>query len=379
MNPSGVVMMNCRTLGLLLTAATVIAAPDLAAAQPAAPQETSASADAAKRADALVQKAGRLYSDGKYEEAEAALLSAWELNPTFDVAYNLGNTEHKLKKHREAAQYLTFALRHWPLLKTVAKLKPTAEQRLAESRAQVGAVTVTVGVAGAEVLVDGKAVGRAPVEGELFVEPGEHRVEARLEGYAPASQTVKVAKGGSAEVALAMAAAKSDAREAAPVASTAVGSAPGVGTGAGAPAAGLAPGAPVEPPPRPQERNWVPVIALGAASAVGLGVGIGMTVVSNDASADGRAQADAILNAGGGCPDAPPAYERACSELQETASRVDTFGRAATVAYAASGVLAIAAVTYALWPRSATVASGKVRALPEARIGYGGIAVQGAW
>src|SRR5690606_1389230 len=128
-------------------------------------------------------------------EAEAALESAWELNPTFDVAYNLGNTKYQLKKHREAAQHLSFALRNWPLLKSVAKLKPTAEQRLAESRAQVGAVTVAASAVGAEVLVDGQVVGRAPLEGELFVEPGEHQVEARLQGYAPTSQTVRVAKG----------------------------------------------------------------------------------------------------------------------------------------------------------------------------------------
>ncbi|MGK3997090.1 PEGA domain-containing protein [Sorangium sp. So ce1024] len=362
----------------MFTAATVLAAPEIAAAQPAAPQEASAGADAATRADAFYRRGLRLYSDRKYVEAEAELESAWALNPTFDVAYNLGNTKYQLKKHREAAQHLSFALRHWPLVKTVAKLKPTAEQRLAESRAQVGAVKVTVGAAGAEVLVDGKAVGKSPLEGEVFVEPGEHRVEARLEGYAPASETVQVGKGGAVEVKLVMAQAPSEAPGAAPVARAGEGaSVPDAG--AGAPAAGLGLGGPVEPVPPPEKRSWVPVIALGAASAVGLGVGIGMTVASNNASADGRAQADAILRAGGGCPDAPPAHEQACSELRATASRVDTFGRAATVAYAASGALAIAAVTYALWPRSATVASGKVRALPEARIGYGGIVVQGAW
>ncbi|XXX78128.1 PEGA domain-containing protein [Sorangium sp. So ce134] len=313
----------------------------------------------------------------KYQDAEASLLKAWELNPTFDVAYNLGNTKYQLKKHKEAAQYLSHALRHWPLMKAAAKLKTTAENRLAESRAQVGALAVTAGAPGAEVLVDGKAVGKAPLEGEVFVEPGEHRVEARLEGYAPASQTVKVAKGGTAEVTLAMVLAKTEAQEAAPVVKTEGGTG-ALSAQAGAPAAEMAPGAPVEPASPPQ-RSWVPVIALGAASAVGLGVGIGMTVASNNASADGRAQADAILKAGGGCPDAPVAYSQACADLRSTASRVDTFGRAATVAYAASGVLAIAAVTYALWPRSESRGSSKVRALPEARIGYGGIAVQGAW
>ncbi|WP_437297716.1 hypothetical protein [Sorangium sp. So ce426] len=135
----------------------------------------------------------------------------------------------------------------------------------------------------------------------------------------------------------------------------------------------------VEPRPLPDKRNWVPVITLGAASAVWLSVGIGMTVASNNASADGRTQANAILNAGGGCADAPSRHQQACSELRTTAFRVDTFGRAATVAYTASGVLAIAAAAYALWPRSGTKASGKVRALPEAHIGYGGIEVRGAW
>ncbi|WP_437590817.1 PEGA domain-containing protein [Sorangium sp. So ce1000] len=309
-------------------------------------------------------------------QAEAALLVAWELNPTFDVAYNLGNTEYQLKKHKEAATYLSFALRHWPLLKGVAKLKPNAEKWLAESRAQVGALKVSVTVAGAEVLVDGKGVGRAPLEGEVFVDPGEHRVEATHLDYEPASQTVGVAKGATAEVKLAITPVRSEAPTAG---ATPDGGGSAAGATAGGPVVGQPPAGPVEPQPLPEKRNWVPVIALGAASAVGLGVGIGMTVASNNASADGRAQAAAILKAGGGCPDAPAAYSQACSDLRSTASRVDTFGRAATVAYTASGVLAIAAVTYALWPRSGTKASGKVRVLPETQVGYGGIVVQGAW
>ncbi|WP_437761664.1 PEGA domain-containing protein [Sorangium sp. So ce281] len=138
------------------------------------------------------------------KSVEAELESAWELNPTFDVAYNLGNTEYQLKKHKEAAKYLSFALRNWLLLKGVAKLKPNAEKWLAESRAQVGALKVSVTVAGADALVDGKGLGRAPLEGEVFVDPGEHRVEATHLDYEPASQTVGVAKGATAEVKLAI-------------------------------------------------------------------------------------------------------------------------------------------------------------------------------
>ncbi|MGK3989981.1 PEGA domain-containing protein [Sorangium sp. So ce136] len=369
-------MMNCRSLAVLFTAATLIAAPDIAVAQPPAPQEAPASvAEAAKRADASYRQGLRLYSDGKYAEAEAALASAWALNPTFDVAYNLGNTEYKLKKHREAAQYLSFALRHWPLMKAAAKLKVTAEQRLAESRAQVGAVTVTVGVAGAEVLVDGKAVGRAPVEGEVFVEPGEHRVEARLEGYAPASQTVRVAKGGAMKVELAMAPLKSEAQNAELVAKAAEGE----GAPAGTPAAGRLPVVPVKPAAPPEERNWVPVIALGAASVVGLGVGIGMTVAGSNALDDVHAQRRAIRDAGGQCAKPPAAFVDRCAELNSAGDRVDTLGHVAGAAYVASGLLAAAALTYALWPRDEAGSAGQPRVVATAHPMGAGVVVLGTW
>ncbi|AGP33783.1 hypothetical protein SCE1572_04285 [Sorangium cellulosum So0157-2] len=318
----------------------------------------------------------RLYSDGKYVEAEAELQSAWELNPTFDVAYNLGNTKYQLKKHKEAAQYLSHALRHWPLMKAAAKLKTTAEQRLAESRAQVGALAVKAGAPGAEVLVDGKAVGKAPLEGEVFVEPGEHRVEARLEGYAPASQTVKVAKGGPAEVTLAMALAKSEAQETAPVANAAEG-ASASSAGAGAPAAGLAPGGPVEPASPPQPRSWVPVIALGAASAVGLGVGIGMTVASNAASDDAHKQSAAIIQGRGQCVKPESSWAGPCEQVRNDASRADTLGNVARVAFIASGAFAIAAATYVLWPKPKR--SESAVALPMVHSDGAGIAVMGAW
>ncbi|XXX78124.1 PEGA domain-containing protein [Sorangium sp. So ce134] len=369
-------MMTCRPLALLFTAATVIAAPAIVAAQPVVPREASASADAAARADVFYRRGLRLYSDGKYVEAEAELQSAWELNPTFDVAYNLGNTKYQLKKHKEAAQYLSHALRHWPLMKAAAKLKTTAENRLAESRAQVGALAVTAGAPGAEVLVDGKAVGKAPLEGEVFVEPGEHRVEARLEGYAPASQTVKVAKGGRAEVTLAMVLAKSEAQEAAPVVKTDG----GTSAQAGAPAAELAPGAPVEPASPQQQRSWVPVIALGAASVVGLGVGIGMTVASRNARSDADVRRAEIMSRGPGCVHAPSDVASACSAFDESTRRAGTLGTGAVVAYAASGALAAGALVYALWPRS-SVSSSAVGVLPTAWAAQGetSLGVVGVW
>ncbi|WP_437976400.1 PEGA domain-containing protein [Sorangium sp. So ce295] len=374
-------MMNFRSLAVVLTVATLMADPDIAAAQPAAPPVApgtapASAADATKRAEALVDKAKSLYLERKYQDAEEALLVAWELNPTFDVAYNLGNTEYQLKKHKEAATYLSFALRHWPLLKGVAKLKPNAEKWLAESRAQVGAVTVTISMAGAEVLVDGKSVGRAPLEGEVFVDPGEHRIEARHLDYEPASQTVSVAKGATAEVKLSMALAKAEPRASAGVKTE--GGANASFAGAGAPVTGQPP-APVEPPPPLPGKSWVPAIALGAASVVGLGVGIGMTVASNAASDDVDAQGSAIIDAGGQCKRPPSAFVDRCTELYDAGSREETFGNGARVAFAASGVLAVAAVTYALWPRPKARVAAPLRVLPEVGAQSAGVTLLGVW
>jgi hypothetical protein len=123
----------------------------------------------------------------------------------------------------------------------------------------------------------------------------------------------------------------------------------------------------------------VPVIALGAASVVGLGVAVGMTVASNDASADADAQLNAILAARTHCLNPPSAPTERCDELRRTVSRIDAFGNVARVAYAVSGATAIAAVAYALWLKSPGAASSRVRAFPELRVGVGGITVQGIW
>ncbi|WP_437715550.1 PEGA domain-containing protein [Sorangium sp. So ce448] len=368
-------MMTSRSLAVVLTVATLMADPDIAAAQPAPPAAPGAApasaADATKRAEALVDKAKSLYLERKYQEAEEALLVAWELNPTFDVAYNLGNTEYQLKKHKDAAKYLSFALRNWPLLKGVAKLKPNAEKWLAESRAQVGALKVSVTVAGAEVLVDGKSVGRAPLEGEVFVDPGEHRVEAKHLDYEPASQTVGVAKGGTAEVKLAITPVNVAPQALAGVKTE--GGASAAGAGAGGPAVAQPP-TPVEPPPG---KDWVPVIALGAASAVGLGVGIGTTVASNNASGDAHTQSTAIIEAGAQCVRPEASWVGSCEKVRSDASRADTLGNVARVAYIASGVLAIGAVTYALWPKSKRTEPTLV--LPVVHSSGAGLAVMGAW
>ena len=73
---------------------------------------------------------------------------------------------------------------------------------LANARPQVAALAIKVNVEKAEVFVDGKSVGFAPLVDGLFVEPGTRKIEARLPGYEAATEMVEAMKNGSIEVAL---------------------------------------------------------------------------------------------------------------------------------------------------------------------------------
>src|SRR5262245_14383719 len=130
--------------------------PAGALAQPASP---TSNADASKRAETFFKQGIRLYSDRKWAEAEAAFRSARELNRTYDVAYNVGSAAFQQGKYVDAAEYLSFALRHWPLIESAASLRQTAEQRLQQSRSHIASLTIQVDVTGAKVLMDGKTVG----------------------------------------------------------------------------------------------------------------------------------------------------------------------------------------------------------------------------
>jgi hypothetical protein len=51
---------------------------------------------------------------------------------------------------------------------------------------------------GAEIRLDGKPVGTSPLEGELFLDPGEHKLVASLSGHEAVERTLQVSAGAAA-------------------------------------------------------------------------------------------------------------------------------------------------------------------------------------
>jgi hypothetical protein len=323
----------------LLSLAQVAVASGEAFAQPAggapAPQ-----AEAGAKAEAFFQEGIRAVAQKQWADAEGRFLAAWALNPSYDVAANLGQTQYRLGKYREAAQHLAYAAKSWPL---VGKKEPRelAEKRLAELRALLGSLTIAVDVPGATVLVDGTAIGRSPVEMEVFVDPGAHTVEAKLDGYDDAKVMVDVGKGAKASPTLKMVRRALVQGEAA------------------------APATPVV-----EKRPMWPAIVGGGVGGVLLIGGIAFTVASNGHRADSRSLQQQIDATGRGCVNG--ANGVTCGKLDDALSKTDTARKVAITGYVGAGALVAGTVAYLWWPAPQKRTGADVRVLPMiGRVGSG--------
>ena len=331
-------------------------------------------ADAAQEADAQFQRGKLLYKSGNKREAYEALTAAWALKKSYDIASNLGSVELTLGKARDAAEHFAYAIRTFPATGSKKQLGQV-KKLFDDARTQVGALVIKVSVEGAEVLVDGKAVGRAPLADEVYVDPGARSVEARLGGYETATQAVQVATGPVQEVTVAL-----------------VSVAAGV---VGAPRAAVDAGVgetrevalplnkkegPVVPPPLVVERRplW-PVVVGGVLAVGGLAAGAGLTVAANGKASDVAMLQAGLHKSGGHYPCAGvPAPN--CTILRDTAARQQFMSDAAFTSFLAGGTLALATVGLGAWtvlkPKDSQPSLGLA---PMAGAGATGVVVVGQW
>lgn len=242
--------------GAVMVLVGAVLVPGRASAQPAAaPVGMQVNADAQQ-----------LFFDGQaatkqkqWDRARTFFQGAWRIQQHWKIAVSLGRAELKVGRMRDAAEHLAFFLREVPAGVLTPADRAQVDEMLAQARATVGAVKVTGAPEGAEVALDGVVVGKAPLEGELFVEPGPHRVEARRSGYVDGGGAVAAVAGREAGVDLRM------------VRVPVVKPLAPVGPVAGGSAASSAVG-----PNRAVVMTGVTLTAVAAAAGVGLGIGLGV-------------------------------------------------------------------------------------------------------
>ena len=332
-----------------------------------------ADTDAAQKADALFSKGKALYAGGKTREAHEALSAAWASKKSYDIAANLGSVELTLAMYRDAAEHFAYALRTFPATGNKKQLAAT-KQLFDQARAHVGGLTIKVSIEGAEVLVDGKSIGRSPIPDEVFVNPGERTIEAKLNGYEPARLSAKLMSGGSQGITLSLVPTAPP-----PVASASASPVPTVtAIASAAPPPSASSTAPVPPAvsagPRP-----ILILASGVLAAGGLATGIGFTVAANGKSDD----AAALVTKYSGhsvCLGTPaPAVSADCKTLKSITAEQSTMRNAAFVSFAAGGVFALVAAGLGVWRLKAPTATGVLHVSPVVGARESGVLIGGAW
>ena len=150
-------------------------------------------------ADEFIARGVALRREGRDAEALPLFEAAYVQARTPRAAAQLGFVEQALGRWVNAESHLFEAItaNTDPWIRRNADL---IEESLTLVHKHVGLLQVDVSVARAEIFVDGRSVGRAPLSAAIGVATGDRRVEVRADGYRPLSTTAAVSAGETAKV-----------------------------------------------------------------------------------------------------------------------------------------------------------------------------------
>jgi PEGA domain len=332
-------------LGFLSTAVTLDTTASRAQTRAAVPKPI--------QTDALTTKAKELFDEGlaaflesRWADAHASFLAAWKLSPRYQIAGNLGTTEIMLGKHRDAAEHLSWYLHEAPASKEQERRQ--VEGHLKETLAHVAAIAVELAPAGAEVSVDGEVVGKAPLALPVFLEPGEHEIAARRDGYVAARRRVTARAGAADSLSMRLE----------PVRVPEPARAPDVHGGP----------------------NKALIYSGLAVTGVAAGAGVVFGVLSLQREGDADDRRVALMKDGGeyACSGGQRAAE--CNAYAEARNDAWTFTKVSWIGFGGAAVAGAATWLYH-WTATSMVDKGtaRVQATPLISTSGGGIVMTGAW
>ncbi|MFO0549294.1 MAG: PEGA domain-containing protein [Polyangiaceae bacterium] len=150
--------------------------------------EASAQEDAGSHFD----RGLTFFKDGDFVAAMVEFKKAYELDPNWQVLYNLGQTSRELRDYAAALTWFEQYLQQGG-----SDIEPDRKKKVeawaSELRDKVARVTLTCKVEGAEVTVDDIPVGKTPLPKAVIMNAGRRKVSVAKGGYAPFTQFVDVA------------------------------------------------------------------------------------------------------------------------------------------------------------------------------------------
>jgi hypothetical protein len=151
-------------------------------------------ADARSQADEAIRRGVALRKAGDDEAAAREFQKAHDLVPSPRAAAQLGLAEQALGRWEDAESHISEAL-HSPEDSWVSKNRGALEHALGYVKEHVGRVEVVGEPEGAEVIVNGRAAGKLPLEGPVRVSAGQVDIEVRAPGYPRATRALTITGG----------------------------------------------------------------------------------------------------------------------------------------------------------------------------------------
>jgi hypothetical protein len=148
----------------------------------------------ADEAEALIDKGNELRRNRDDQSAFPLFQKAYELKPGPRTAVQLGLVEQALGRWADADEHLTEGLRasNDPWIK---KNRAIIDESVRKVKVHVARVEITGEPADAEVLVNGRTVGKVPLDRPVRVAEGSVDIELRAAGYKRGFRTVTVRGG----------------------------------------------------------------------------------------------------------------------------------------------------------------------------------------
>jgi hypothetical protein len=152
-----------------------------------------ARADAAE-VETLIAKGNDLRREGKPGTALPYFQKAYDIARTPRTASQLGLAELAVGYPVEAAEHLATALES-PSDPSVKRFRKMLTDALTMARSQIGEVTVRGTPSGAEVVVNGRAVGTLPLSSPIKLAPSNTELAVRAPGFSERREVIRVTGG----------------------------------------------------------------------------------------------------------------------------------------------------------------------------------------
>ncbi|AUX25494.1 hypothetical protein SOCEGT47_060410 [Sorangium cellulosum] len=326
-----------------------------------------------------VRRGRRARDAGRWNEAYAAYKAALEAatpassteRERAEIAGELGLCELALRRYRDAAEHLAWSLEQREALPVA--LQKRFEQGLRKAAPHVAILNLSVDPPDAEVLVDGKPLGRLARTYRLFFEPGQHMVRAQAPGRAEALHSFGAVAKTEHNITMRLPrAAVSSEKEGAP------------GSPKEAPLAPSAPAAARTGPPSPWV-SWPGAARIGGVAVTTATAAAGAVLLLRAHVVHGDLREGDIARRAQGwtshtCRKA--SAPAACADIHDQVNERNLFATLGKVSLAASAVFGVATAA-SFFTEIAVFGGGPsasgVRVVPMATSERAGVLLEGAW